>query len=60
MAGNRVNSHFQNKNGDIAAYNLLNEWRVGQKDMKTAYINICQALRRVEMSSLVNELQSKE
>ena len=59
MKDYQIGGHLQNNNRIIteAAYSLLLEWRVSQTDKKTAYINLCDALRRVRMPYLINELE---
>ena len=56
LEGSRVQIQLDN---DIstAVYNLLNEWRTSQTDMKNAYINLCEALEKVNMSFIINKLQ---
>ena len=59
MEGSIVEKHFEDNPRDIrtAAYKLLIEWRNSKKDKKTAYIKMCDALEKVNMPMIINELQ---
>ena len=54
----QVDTHFQNNPNDIgeAAYHILSGWRNTQDDNTIAHSNICNALQRVGLQRLINEL----
>ena len=58
MADDQVDRHLNNNSNAIneAAHGLLTDWRKTQKDKRTAYSNLCDALQRAGMQLLINEL----
>ena len=49
---------FLNTYNDVtnASYYFLVHWRTSQCDLKKAYINICQALRKAEMPLYIDQV----
>ena len=37
----------------MATYNVLKDWRKGQPNHQVAYVNMCDALRRVELTNFI-------
>ena len=59
MEQHTVQTHLQNHHQDIntAAYNIISEWRNSQSDDTAAFVNLGEALERVNMAAFIEELQ---
>ena len=53
MNENVVEGHLRNKRDDIhsAVFQILRDWRKTQEDAKTAYENLCKALRHKDVNT---------
>ena len=58
MKNHVIDKFLSDNKGDIttAAYKLLNEWFKNQSDRKTAYVNICRALKDAEMEFYIKDV----
>ena len=59
MKTHEVEKHFENHPHDIntAAHNILSEWRKTQRTEAAVFANLRDALERVNMAALVEEIQ---
>ena len=57
-----VDAHMRNKSDSItmAMYSVLKDWRIGQNNRFVAFTNMCDALRKADMESLIDDVLLQE